>query len=282
MTTIGDKVDTASLVAQLAELPANPTAALRVLWLLDDPDWSVGDLGRLIESDPALSARVVHLANSPFYGLAAQVSSALRAISVLGQVTVRALAAVTAGGLLESGGRPVPEGFWAHATGTAAGASVIARQLRVPVSDAFTAGLLADIGVALLHRHDPERYDAVVAFSQLDPHAHTSFERQVFGTDHAAAGAAVLKAWRFPTALVEAAEQHHAAVTTLRGASGLTRCVVGGNALANAIGAGGFGTSDDAAEVLDALGVRISDFERTVDAVRAEADALSAISAWSG
>lgn len=280
MTTTNNEVHTASLVTRLAELPANPTAALRVLWLLDDPDWSAGDLGRLIESDPALSARVVHLANAPFYGLTAQVSSALRAISVLGQVTVRAVAAVTAGGLLESGGRPVPTGFWSHASSTAAGASVIARQLRVPVSDAFTAGLLSDIGVALLHRHDADRYDAVTAFSSLDPHAHTAFEREVFGVDHASAGAAVLEAWRFPSSLVDAVLHHHVTGPEIRDASPLARCVIAGEALAAAIGAGGFGAVADPSDVLEALDLPRSALDDTLDAVRTETEALSALVGW--
>ena len=281
MSTIDDKVQTAALVARLADLPANPTAALRVLWLLDDPDWNLGDLGRLIESDPAFSARVIHLANSPFYGVAAQVSSALRAITVLGQVTVRAVAAVTAGGLLESGGRPVPEGFWAHAGATAAGSSLVARQLRIPASDAFTAGLLSDIGVALLHRHDSARYDGVIAFSQLDPHNHTDFERQVFGTDHASAGSCVLEAWRFPASLVEAVDHHHRSPAD-PDLSPLTRCVIAGDALAHAIGACGVGAAPDLDEALTAAGIPGDAHEPLIEAVRTEADALSALVAWAG
>lgn len=276
MTTTDDSVHTASLVAQLSELPTNPSAALRVLWILDDPEWGLADLGRVIEADPSLSARVIHLANSPFYGLAAQVSNALRAIAVLGQVTVRAVAAITAGGLLDSGGRAVPEGFWTHATATAAGASVVARRLRVPASDAFAAGLLADIGVALLHRHDPERYDGVVAFSGLDPHAHRDFERQVFGIDHAAAGAAVLAAWRFPPSLVEAVEHHHVAPAAADLAP-LTRSVILGDALAHAIGSGGVGEGADTEAALASIGVPAAELEDTLEAVRAEAEALSAL-----
>jgi putative nucleotidyltransferase with HDIG domain len=281
VTAIDDKVQTAALVARLADLPANPTAALRVLWLLDDPDWNLADLGRIIESDPAFSARVIHLANSPFYGLSAQVSSALRAITVLGQVTVRAVAAVTAGGLLESGGRPVPAGFWAHAAATAAGSSLVARRLHMPASDAFTAGLLSDIGVALLHRHDPARYDGVIAFSQLDPHNHRDFERQVFGTDHATAGAAVLDAWRFPASLVEAVAQHHATPSD-PDLSPLARCVMAGDALAHAIGAGGIGAAAELGEVLQAAGLPADHEASLIEGVHAEADALSALVAWAG
>jgi len=270
-------VATEELIEQLTQLPTQPTAALRVLWLLDDPEWRLGDLAQVIEADPALSARVIHLANAPFYGLTSQVGTAVRAVSVLGQATVRALAAISASGLLDGSGRAVPDGFWAHATATAAGATVAARVLQIPSSEAFTAGLLHDIGVALLHRYDTERYAAVLKFTELDPHAHRDYEQQVFGTDHAHAGAAALRAWRFPAILVAAVRQHHEPDGVL---DPLTGCVIAGEALADAAGFGGAGSSADPEEALARAGSVPQPVDPLVEDVRSEIEALTAIQGW--
>jgi putative nucleotidyltransferase with HDIG domain len=273
-----EHVDVSALIEQLTELPAQPSAALRVLWLLDDPDCSLADLGKLIEADPALSARVMHLANSSFYGLAQQVSSALRAVTVLGQVTVRALAAVSAGGLLDTGSRTVPDGFWAHSTTCAAGASVVARRMRIAASEAFSAGLLHDIGVALLYRHAPEQYEGVLQFAAIDPDNRLAFERRVFGLDHAEAGAAALKAWRFPEVFVETVRSHHEPVGAPR--AELARCVVAGEALA-------VHPTDDRGEpahrvdhALAQVGIDVAELEGLVHAMETEAEALAAFLGW--
>jgi len=268
-----------SLIEQLTELPAQPTAALRVLWLLDDPDASLSDLGKLIESDPALSARVMHLANSPFYGLAQQVGSALRAVTVLGAVTVRALAAASAGGLLDAGSRAVPDGFWSHAGAAAAGASVVARRAGVPSSEAFSAGLLHDLGIALLYRHLPQQYETVLQFASLDPTARLDFEAKVLGLHHAEAGAAVLKAWRFPESFVSAVLHHHSPIDQLE--SPIARCVVAGEALAACLDDRMMHEPvHDPEEALAVLGIRNANLTELVRAVEAETEALAAFLAW--
>ena len=272
------EVQVSALIDKLTELPAQPTAALRVLWLLDDPDFSLADLGKLIEADPALSARVMHLANSSFYGLAQQVSSALRAVTVLGQVTVRAIAAVSAGGLLDTGGRAVPDGFWAHSTMTAAGSSVIARRLGVPASEAFSAGLLHDIGSALLFRQVPDQYEAVLQFASLDPGNRLDFERKVLGLDHAEAGAAVLRAWRFPPAFVEAVRNHHGPIDTEL--TPLGRSVVTGEALASARDVERTEPYQPVERALGAAGIDPNEAEDLVAAMETESEALASFLGW--
>ena len=75
------------LITEVTQLPVQPGAAMRLLWMLEDPRTSAADLGRLIESDPALSTQVIRLSNTAFYGLSGKVSSAWRAVTVLGLAT---------------------------------------------------------------------------------------------------------------------------------------------------------------------------------------------------
>ena len=198
------------LITEVTQLPVQPGAAMRLLWMLEDPRTSAADLGRLIESDPALSTQVIRLANTAFYGLSGKVSSAWRAVTVLGLATVRAIATTAAFDLFSEKGRSVPDDFWPHSVTTAAAAAAIARRVGIQPNDAFSSGLLHDLGSALVSRRAPRRYDAVLELLDNDlTLTRLDAERQEFGMTHADVGAAALSVMRFPVDMVEAIGAHH-------------------------------------------------------------------------
>jgi putative nucleotidyltransferase with HDIG domain len=219
---------TAIGIAGLTELPIASAVAARLLTLLDDPDASARELGQLIETDPALSMRVIRLANTPYYGLSRQVGSAWRAVTIVGFATVRAVAASAAFGLFADQGQPLPKGFWKHAVATAAGASVVARRIGAHPGDAFSAGLLHDIGTALLYRHAPHAF-ARVERACLAGDPYLDAERKSFGTTHAQVGGLALDALHFPSEFVSAVQLHHEDPAA---GGHLARVVVAGEALA--------------------------------------------------
>src|SRR4051812_27191084 len=178
---------------------------MQVLRLVEDAPASSADLARVIETDPALSARVMRLANAPYYGLSGKVSSASRAVVLLGFSAVRALAVSASSGLLAEQMDLGPTGFWSHSVVTAVASSVVARHLGTPSADAFSAGLLHDLGLALPH---------VVTLE---------------GAEHTGIGALALQAWRFPRSFVRAVESHH--LPPDRVSESLGRIVIGGGAL---------------------------------------------------
>ena len=186
----------------VAELAAQPLAALQVLRVVEDRRASSADLARVIEADPGLSARVMRLANSPYYGLSRRVGSASRAVVLLGFSAVRALAVSAAYGLLVDESSDGLPGFWSHCVSAAVGASCVARIAGASMNDAFSAGLLHDVGLGL----------------------GASIE------DHVVAGAQSLEAWRFPDELVVAVSEHHEGPALAD--SMLTRLVRAGEALA--------------------------------------------------
>ncbi|MDQ1395449.1 MAG: hypothetical protein QOG64_708 [Acidimicrobiaceae bacterium] len=194
-----------AITDELARLPAQPFAAMQVLRLVEDTRASSADLARVIETDPALSARVMRLANAPYYGLSGKVGSAARAVVLLGFSAVRALAVSASSGLLADEVDLGPTGFWSHSVVTAVSASVVARYLGTPVSDAFSAGLLHDLGLALPGLSEEH------------------------GLDHAELGGRALAAWRFPRAFVRAVESHHMPPELV--ADSLGRIVIAGEAL---------------------------------------------------
>src|SRR5207244_7972664 len=175
---------------------------------------SAKDLAAALTADPALTARVLRLANSAYYGLSRRVAEVSFAVTVVGFPTVRAMAAVHASGLFEPGEHTVPDGYWEHSVATATVCSVLAPRAGVRANQAFPLGLLHDLGSALLFRADPERFEAVQAEAR-NGRPLPSVEQAVYGMPHDEAAARVFSAWRFPETFIEAVADHHAHPATL-------------------------------------------------------------------
>lgn len=259
------------LVDRISDLPTQPTAALRVLDVLDDPDAAAVDLAGVIETDLALSARVMHLANSPYYGQARQVSSALRAVTVLGFGTVRALAAIAAAGLFDDDAQAPPAFFWPHSTATAAAAALVARRTGHPASEAFSAGLLHDLGVALLDRYAPTTYRAAILEPADSPEALADREREAVGATHTEAAAAVLEAWQFPVSFVNAVRDHHEDGDI----SPLAAVVAAGESLAARVGAAGIEQPEPIEISFARCGLELDLVDDLVEAATRETDAVA-------
>jgi putative nucleotidyltransferase with HDIG domain len=213
------------LVEELRKLPLQPSSVTRVLAVLDDPAHGAADVARAIAPDVGLCARILRLANSPYFGAAGRVGSIDRAVMTVGFSVVRSLAITTAAGLVGDKA-PVPQGFWAHSGAVAMASSLIAKRWRLPAADALCAGLLHDVGAALAYRHDPAGYTQVVAGGPDDLLA---AETEAFGADHAELGAIALHAWRLPDTIVDAVRAHHAVPAD--GAPTLSHVVVAAEAL---------------------------------------------------
>lgn len=262
------------LITEVTQLPVQPGAAMRLLWMLEDPRTSAADLGRLIESDPALSTQVIRLANTAFYGLSGKVSSAWRAVTVLGLATVRAIATTAAFDLFSEKGRSVPDDFWPHSVTTAAAAAALARRVGIQPNDAFSAGLLHDLGSALVFRRAPRRYDAVLDLLANDfTLARLDAERQEFGMTHADVGAAALSVMRFPVEMVEAIGAHHTPPAEVT--SQLGRLLIAADAVSIEIDHVTSEQNVPVAEALEALDIPGSAGAALLDEVRSDQDNLA-------
>jgi putative nucleotidyltransferase with HDIG domain len=238
--------ETNDLIAEVTELPVQPGAAMRLLWMLEDPRTSASDLGRLIESDPALSTQVIRLSNTAFYGLSGKVESAWRAVTVLGLSTVRAIATTAAFDLFSDTARSVPGDFWQHSV-TAGAASAVARRVGIQPNDAFSAGLLHDLGTALVFRRGSRRYEDS-------------------GATHVEVGAAALRLMRFPPEMVEAIAAHH--TEPQRVASRLGRLLIAADAVALEIDGIAGEENAEIGDAFDALELAPSARDGLVDEVR--------------
>ena len=186
----------AGLIEELEQLPPSRAAALRVVQVVDDPDTSAADVSKAAGADPALTARILRVANSAYYGLSGRVGTPAFAVTVVGFQTVRSLAAVAAAGL--AGDEDLPAGFWERASSVASACSLLARRVGTPAPEAFCAGLLYDLGTALLYRHDRTMYDGLAAEAAGGPVSLPELQRRTYGATAATLCADVLEGWRFP------------------------------------------------------------------------------------
>ena len=172
-------------------------AALQVLRLTNDPNSDAASIGRAVEADPVLTAQVMRLANSAAFGMAGRVGNAPLAVSLVGFSAVRSIATFLATGLQDHKA-PTPPGFWGHAAAVAAGASIIGPRFSVARTDAFAAGILHDLGLALLHAADPQAHLELIRRTNGDDLALCDLEREGFGISHPDAAAQLLTDWQFP------------------------------------------------------------------------------------
>jgi HD-like signal output (HDOD) protein len=178
------------------QLPIRSDVGLRLIAMLEDPDVDVRQVASVVSSDPGLAARLLRLANSPYFGLGRRVGSVERAVVLLGFSVVRALAVSVAAGLLATG-RSVGSNpyFWEHSASVAAGTSIVARYAGSSPGDAFTAGLLHDLG-SVLSGEPPPTAGGASPQHPIAPETSAASELSMFGLAHAEHGARLLEEWR--------------------------------------------------------------------------------------
>jgi len=186
----------------------HPTAT-RIQEVASDPTAEIGDLARTIAIDPFMSARLLKLANSPYYGLRKTVTTLKHAITVLGFRTTRDLAiAMYIGGKADTAG-PEACKIWQHSLRTGTAYRLIARYVRgQSAPEALIAGILHDVGALIMCMLDP-RYAAMVRHFQEGSARVLTAERMLFGVEHTKLGAALLDTWDLPHTFVEVALTHH-------------------------------------------------------------------------
>lgn len=189
-----------------------PVAVTRLLATLDEPSSAARDVARIIESDQGLTVKLLRLANSAAVGVKEPIGNAHRATVLLGYGTIRGMA--LAYGLFTTMGShqrgPIDQHFWAHGVAAGIAAQEIARRSRcMDPADAFALGLLHDIGQLVLAYFAGEHYRPIVERHESGGVPLQVLEQQELGCTHAQVGAAFLRQWNMPSALVHAIEFHH-------------------------------------------------------------------------
>ena len=180
---------------------------------LDNPDTTFDDLAAVIMTDPAMSARLLKIVNSAFYGLGEKVDTLTHALSIVGteQLIDLALAAI-----VTSKFKGIPrdlinmETFWVHSIGCGIAARRIAKQIPgVEDEKMYLGGMLHDIGSLIFYKESPEDAKKILLRCKESGENLFKVEKEILGYDHAEVGALLLTEWKLSERLVEMVRYHH-------------------------------------------------------------------------
>lgn len=217
------------VVRRVAEISTLPQVAIRVMEVAQNPDAGAADLKSVVETDPALSARVVRLVNSAAYGVRSPVTNLHQAISYLGFSQVRNLAMTASVADIfkqDSGvGAYRRAQLWRHLVSVGLCARLIAMRCRMRTfEDAFLAGLLHDIGIILADQHAHDSFhQAMLTLDGSKPLCEV--ERATIGFDHTQLGKAIAENWKFPAVVTASIRWHHSSESYTADGADVVRCV---------------------------------------------------------
>lgn len=201
------------IAANTANLVSLPRAYHRITEMLDDTRYGAADIGKVISHEPALTARLLRMVNSAYFGLATRIDNVPLAISVLGTRSLHELILATsvASAFARIDTRLVDVAdFWHHSVYCGIMARLLSRRLQIAESEqVFVAGLLHDIGSLAIYHQLPEQAQEVLArFADSDCSLQEA-ERDVLGLTHAEVGEALLRRWDLPALYCDVVAHHH-------------------------------------------------------------------------
>jgi putative nucleotidyltransferase with HDIG domain len=207
------------LLAKLEDIPTLPIVAMKVNELINDPNSSSADIAEVLKKDQVLTAKILRLVNSSYYAIPGGVADVQRALAFLGFNTVAqlvlSLSVFSVFSTFDSEDFSMLE-FWRHALGTAVCSELLAKRLKYPrPEEAFTCGLLHDVGKLVLHEIDSERLGAIVAETKLRKCSFVDIEREWDLPGHSYLGEVIATKWGLPQIIRLSIRYHHFDVTKM-------------------------------------------------------------------
>jgi putative nucleotidyltransferase with HDIG domain len=188
--------------------------AQRTLVLLNKPEVSIQELVEVVKFDPAITANILRISNSAYFGLRREIHSLHQALLLLG--TQELLKIIIASGATRLFSAPTPgyfterQGLWRHSVSCALMVDVLARELSLPdQATGFTAGLMHDIGKIVLSLFVEQKFHEIMEVVEREGVSFQAAEKIVLGIDHAEMGGEMARMWDFPDRLRLAITYHH-------------------------------------------------------------------------
>jgi len=190
------------LIDRSGKLGSLPAIVYKVFEVMDEPNSTATKIGKVINDDPALTARLLKLVNSPFYGFTGKVDTVYRAVALIGHEELRSVV-IAASAIKVFDGIPSElvsmKDFWKRSLSTAVTARVLAAFKREKVIERFfIAGLLHDIGSLLMYLKLPEEMAQVLQLQKTEAVERVKAEKEIIGYDHTEVGGGLLKKWNLP------------------------------------------------------------------------------------
>ena len=201
------------LVSRIPGLPTLPVIVEKLNDMMLNPRTTAKEVGRLISSDPALSAKILKIVNSSFYGFPSRITTVTHAIVILGFNTVKSVVlSSTVFDVFKAEGESdfKREEFWKHSVGCGAACRVIAREAGFSaLEDFFIAGLLHDVGKIILDQHLHDDFLKILAVVKQEDCLFLEAEKKVLKVTHAEIGGWLFANWKLSRGLVQAVTYHH-------------------------------------------------------------------------
>ncbi len=193
------------------ELTSLPQTLTEVLRILKDENSNSSELANVISRDPALTAKMLRIVNSPYYGAGREISTLSQAVMTLGTRAVSALTLSTSiYDMTDTWELSIDRiRFWRHSLEVAVAARRIAEMVRYPrIEEAFISGILHDIGHLVLEKSFPDKFKSIWTQAESGEHL-VELEENSWSTNHARVGQFLLEQWNIPAVITEAIGQHH-------------------------------------------------------------------------
>lgn len=207
------------LVQKLQDMPTLPVIAMRVNELIADPNSTSKDIAEVLKQDQVLTAKVLRLVNSSYYAIPGGVSDVQRALAFLGFNTVAQLVlSLSVFSMFTVFGAEdlTMKDFWMHALATAIAAEALAKKYNLcKPEEAFTCGLLHDIGKLVLHEIDYPRLERIVRLARERKSSFLDVERAEDFLSHAYIGEMMAARWGLPAVVRQAIRYHHHDVSAM-------------------------------------------------------------------
>jgi putative nucleotidyltransferase with HDIG domain len=202
------------ILRSLKNLPPFPMVAQRALLLVNKTEVSIQELVDVVKFDPAITANILRIANSAYFGLRREIHSLNQALLLLG--TQELLKIIIASGATRLFGNAAPgyfserQGLWRHSVSCALMADLLARELTLAERNmSFTAGILHDIGKIVLSLFVDQKFAQIMEVVEVQGEPFHRAEKIVLGVDHAEIGGEMARIWDFPDRLRLVIKHHH-------------------------------------------------------------------------
>lgn len=201
------------ILTKIKALPTLSIVVAKVIQVVSNPLTSASDLSKIITVDQALTAKVLRLANSAFYGFPFRIKNITQAVSILGFDTIRNLALTVSVYKVFTGDSNSDfshQDFWKHCVGVAICANLLAKKIKYRSPEgAFTAGLLHDIGKNFFEQYMHKEYTEVLKFARENNRPIYEAEKELLSIDHTVVGKMMAEKWNLPHELAAGIASHH-------------------------------------------------------------------------
>ena len=208
-----DETKLNQILSKVKAFPTMPEAGAKMLSLLQEPETEISDIEEILRYDPGLTANILKLANSAYFGIPSKIGSLKQAVVVLGFKRLKQLVVASCVSAVMDksvAGYDLPSGnLWRHSIAVSIAAEALVKDKKRKISqDVFTPALLHDVGKLVLGTFVKEELEAIERIAAKGV-PFVVAENMILGTDHAEIGAQILTHWNFPKEVIHAVRWHH-------------------------------------------------------------------------